>query len=76
GPGHRPGGTRRAFRILTGIEVDILEDGTLDQRGDLLDELDVVLASVHPKLRMAAQEMTSRMLTAVSSPHADVLGHW
>jgi len=65
----------RPFRILTG-EVDILEDGTLDQRDDLLGELDVVLASVHSKLRMAAEEMTSRMLTAVSSPHVDVLGHW
>jgi putative hydrolase len=56
--------------------VDILEDGTLDQRGDLLGELDVVLASVHSKLRMAAEEMTSRILTAVSSPHVDMLGHW
>ena len=63
------------FRILTGIEVDILEDGTLDQRDDLLARLDVVVASVHSKLRMPAGPMTSRMLTAVSNPHADVLGH-
>ena len=63
------------FRILTGIEVDILEDGTLDQRDDLLARLDVVVASVHSKLRMAAREMTARMLTAIRNPHVDVLGH-
>ena len=40
------------FRILTGIEVDILEDGSLDQEPELLAELDIVVASVHSKLRM------------------------
>jgi putative hydrolase len=63
------------FRILTGIEVDILEDGTLDQRDDLLSQLDVVVASVHSSLRMPAGPMTDRMVAAVSSPHVDVLGH-
>ncbi len=63
------------FRILTGIEVDILEDGALDQREDLLDRLDVVVASVHSKLRMPAEPMTQRMLAAVANPHVDVLGH-
>ena len=63
------------FRILTGIEVDILEDGTLDQDEDLLAELDVVVASVHSKLRMDAPTMTRRMLAAVESPHTDILGH-
>ena len=63
------------FRILTGIEVDILEDGSLDQSEDLLARLDVVVASVHSKLRMPAAEMTRRMVTAVSNPHVDVLGH-
>jgi putative hydrolase len=63
------------FRILTGIEVDILEDGSLDQSADLLGQLDVVVASVHSKLRMPAPEMTARMVAAVSSPHVDVLGH-
>jgi len=63
------------FRILTGIEVDILEDGTLDQDEDLLAELDVVVASVHSKLRMAAQPMTDRMVAALASPHTDILGH-
>src|SRR5262249_57224858 len=63
------------FRILTGIEVDILEDGALDQDEDLLARLDVVVASVHSKLRMPAAEMTARMLTAIRIPHVDVLEH-
>jgi putative hydrolase len=63
------------FRILTGIEVDILEDGSLDQKPSLLARLDLVVASVHSKLRMPAQEMTPRMVAAISNPHTDVLGH-
>jgi putative hydrolase len=63
------------FRILTGIEVDILTDGALDQSEELLALLDVVVASVHSQLRMPAAEMTERMLTAVANPHVDVLGH-
>ena len=63
------------FRILTGIEVDILVDGSLDQSEDLLARLDVVVASVHSKLRMERHEMTRRMVTAVASPHVDILGH-
>jgi putative hydrolase len=63
------------FRILTGIEVDILEDGALDQELDLLAELDVVVASVHSKLRMESPAMTERMLAAIESPHTDILGH-
>jgi putative hydrolase len=63
------------FRILTGIEVDIHEDGSLDQEPDLLAQLDVVVASVHSKLRMPKAEMTPRMLTAIRNPHMDILGH-
>jgi len=63
------------FRILTGIEVDILDDGALDQREDLLRRLDVVVASVHSKLAMPAGPMTRRMVAAVRNPHVDVLGH-
>ena len=63
------------FRILTGIEVDILEDGSLDQEPDLLALLDVVVASVHSKLRMPQKEMTPRMINAIRNPHMDVLGH-
>ena len=63
------------MRILTGIEVDILEDGSLDQEPELLERLDVVVASVHSKLAMDAPAMTRRMLAAVQNPHTDVLGH-
>jgi putative hydrolase len=63
------------FRILTGMEVDILEDGSLDLDLDLLGELDVVVASVHSKLRMDEAQMTARMLAAIESPHTDILGH-
>ncbi|MFG2309226.1 PHP domain-containing protein [Streptomyces sp. NPDC048566] len=63
------------FRLLTGIECDILDDGSLDQEPELLDRLDVVVVSVHSKLRMDAASMTRRMIAAVRDPHADVLGH-
>ena len=63
------------FRILTGIECDINEDGSLDQEPALLARLDLVVASVHSKLRMPREEMTARMVAAVSNPHTDVLGH-
>ena len=65
----------KPFRLLTGIEVDINEDGTLDQKPSLLARLDLVVASVHSKLRMPAKEMTPRMVAAISNPHTDVLGH-
>ncbi|MFD8565644.1 PHP domain-containing protein [Streptomyces sp. NPDC059639] len=63
------------FRLLTGIECDILDDGSLDQEPDLLDRLDVVVVSVHSKLRMDAAAMTRRLVAAVRDPHADILGH-
>ena len=63
------------FRILKGIEVDILDDGALDQDPKLLAQLDVVVASVHSKLRMEVAEMTKRMVVALSNPHMDILGH-
>ncbi len=63
------------FRILTGIECDILDDGSLDQEPELLDQLDIVVASVHSKLAMDRIAMTRRMLAAVRNPRVDVLGH-
>ncbi|MGY2066421.1 PHP domain-containing protein [Blastococcus sp. SYSU DS0619] len=63
------------FRILTGIEVDINVDGSLDQTDELLGRLDVVVASVHSDLRADRRAMTDRMLAAVADPHTDVLGH-
>ena len=63
------------FRILSGMEVDILVDGSLDLSNEMLERLDVVVASVHSKLRMEKQQMTERMLQAIASPHVDILGH-
>lgn len=77
-PGPRPGNADLApFRMLKGIEVDINEDGTLDQEDELLAELDVVVASVHSKLggRMPADQMTKRMVAALQNPFMDILGH-
>jgi len=63
------------FRLLTGIEVDINEDGSLDQEPELLGRLDVVVGSVHSELRAEERKMTVRMVTALANPHLDVLGH-
>ncbi|PNW08181.1 PHP domain-containing protein [Microbacterium testaceum] len=69
--GHRGDG----FTLLSGIEVDILDDGALDQEDELLHALDVVVASVHSKLRMERGPMTKRLVAAASDPRVDVLGH-
>ncbi|WZH36730.1 MAG: PHP domain-containing protein [Microbacterium enclense] len=63
------------FTLLSGIEVDILDDGDLDQEDALLGELDVVVASAHSKLRMERAPMTRRLVAAASDPRVDVLGH-
>ncbi|MEZ5243607.1 MAG: PHP domain-containing protein [Acidimicrobiales bacterium] len=63
------------FRLLTGMEVDIFEDGTLDLADEMLARLDLVVASVHSKLKLPRDEMTRRMVMAIASPHTDVLGH-
>lgn len=63
------------FRILTGIEVDILSDGSLDQDPALLRRLDLVVGSVHSELRMAEEPMTRRLVTALANPQLDILGH-
>ncbi|KTS56438.1 hypothetical protein NS206_13970 [Microbacterium testaceum] len=63
------------FTLLSGIEVDILDDGDLDQEDALLRELDVVVASAHSKLRMEREPMTRRLVAAASDPRVDVLGH-
>jgi putative hydrolase len=63
------------FTLLKGIEVDILDDGSLDQTDAMLGRLDVVTASVHSKLRMSSGPMTRRMVAAVTNPRVTVLGH-
>ena len=69
------GSTAQGFRLLKGIEVDILDDGSLDQSDEMLARLDVRVASVHSKLKMDADAMTRRMVNATRNPHTNVLGH-
>ncbi|HAP91553.1 MAG TPA: PHP domain-containing protein, partial [Arthrobacter bacterium] len=68
-------GKKDGFRLLAGIEVDILESGELDQSPDMLDRLDIVVASVHSKLRSDRATMTKRMLQGIRNPQTNVLGH-
>jgi putative hydrolase len=63
------------FTLLAGIEVDILENGELDQAPEMLDRLDIVVSSVHSKLRADRSTMTRRMLAGIRDPHTNVLGH-
>lgn len=65
----------KGFRLLAGSEVNIGPDGSLDYEDDLLEELDWVIASVHTSFRISAEKMTNRMVTAVSNPLVDCLGH-
>jgi putative hydrolase len=69
------GGDDGGFRLLKGIEVDILDDGELDQTDEMLAKLDVRVASVHSKLAMDKTAMTRRMVAAVRNPFSNVLGH-
>lgn len=68
-------GRDAGVRVLKGIEVDILEDGSLDQTAAALGGLDVVVASVHSKLRSDSETMTRRMVAAIANPATNVLGH-
>ncbi len=72
---HLGGSVPGGFRLLKGIEVDILDDGALDQTEEMLGRLDVRVASVHSKLAMDAAPMTQRMVEAVHNRFTNVLGH-
>jgi len=63
------------FTLLKGIEVDILDDGGLDQTDEMLAQLEVRVASVHSKLKMDPAQMTKRMIGAIRNPRMNVLGH-
>lgn len=61
--------------LLKGIEVDILEDGSLDLSDDVLGELDIVLCSVHHKLGLSEKEQTERIVRAIQNLHANIIAH-
>ena len=67
--------TLSGFRILKGIEADILASGQLDYDDDTLDRFDYVIGSVHSRFRMTESEMTARILTALEDPRLTILGH-
>jgi DNA polymerase (family 10) len=66
---------RGKFRILKGIESDILVDGSLDYPDEILETFDFVVASVHSRFRLDAEAQTARILEAVANPYTTVLGH-
>ena len=66
---------RDDFRILKGIEADILADGALDYTADLLDRFDFVIGSIHSRMEQDGATMTQRVLRAMDDPHLTVLGH-
>jgi len=63
------------FRLLHGTEVDILKDGSLDFRDDVLAELDIVVASIHSHMGLDETAQTERLLKAIYNPHVDIIGH-
>ncbi len=63
------------FRLFSGVECDILKDGTLDYSDDILAQLDYVVASVHASFSLPQAEMTARIIRAISNPHVTMLGH-
>lgn len=65
-----------SFRLLKGIEADILPDGSIDYDEKVWTSLDFIVASVHEKLRMTEEEATTRLLRALENPYVRVLGHW
>ncbi|MDD4877596.1 MAG: DNA polymerase/3'-5' exonuclease PolX [Candidatus Nanoarchaeia archaeon] len=65
----------RGIRVLCGSEVNILEDGSLDYSDDILKKLDIVVVSVHSKFRMPREEITARLVKAISNPYVNILGH-
>ena len=68
-------GRLRGFRVLKGIEADILQDGRVDYDVSVLERLDFVIASVHSRFNMGEKEMTARMLAAMDNPYLTIIGH-
>ncbi len=65
----------KGFHIFTGIEVDILRDGSLDFPDQVLEELDIVIASIHSGFKQSKEELTGRILAAMENPHVHIIGH-
>ena len=72
---HRFRKSKPGIHVFSGIEVDIMSDGTLDYNDDILSRLDFVIASVHFKFEMDKKEMTARIVRALSNPHVNCFAH-
>jgi len=72
---HEAGKAVDGIRIFAGIEVDILADGTLDLSDSVLEQMDLVIASVHSHFNQTPEEMTARLLKAVGNPNVSIIGH-
>lgn len=68
--------TFSGFRLLKGVEADILPDGQIDYDESIWQKLDYLVASVHERLRMSREEATQRLTTALQNPFVKILGHW
>ncbi|MGO9612793.1 MAG: DNA polymerase/3'-5' exonuclease PolX [Dissulfurispiraceae bacterium] len=65
----------RGFKILSGTEVDIMSDGSLDLPDDALKTLDIVVASIHSGFKQTKQQLTSRLLSAMKNPYVSIIAH-
>jgi DNA polymerase (family X) len=72
---HTANKSAEGITIFAGIEVDILADGTLDLSDSVLEQMDLVIASVHSHFNQSAEEMTARLVKAVENPNVSIIGH-
>ena len=68
-------GKAAGIEVLKGVEVDILADGSLDLADSIIEECDIVLASIHSRFNMPEEEMTERIIKGISNPNVNILGH-
>jgi len=67
--------SNNSFKILSSTEVEILKDGSLDMKNNILENLDIVGASIHSNFRLPAEDQTKRVIAALKNPHVDILFH-
>jgi DNA polymerase (family X) len=72
---HAENENKLGIRVLAGSEVDIMKDGSLDYSDEILEQLDVVVCSIHSYFNLDRTEMTERMLAAIENPYAQIIGH-
>ncbi len=71
----RLNGTYRGFRLLSGVEVDIRADGSIDLPDEIMAELDIVVGAVHSSFKQTKKQMTDRIIGAIQNPNIDIIAH-